>query len=252
LHCFLIPAKPVVVNRLLQHTIQHQDFFKLCAVSSSDTNPQRDAILELLSTLFKLYPSNTCQASHIEPLIKVYHGTLSRGDRHILSIFQLFESERKISVTLLINRWSASGISESSTPLDGMLSLDPALVFRTCLHYPSWRKVESFSTPGTSHETSLYDPVFLISLVMQALEEDPPMSALRWVEFFRTNITSLLIRSLSSREAVIRESSLNALATLWNLLEVGSIHLSEVLLLLTLFPSQQTFTRSLMSFMFFL
>ena len=213
----LISLQPFVVNRNIQAIVQNAKF----ARAASHSSPSREPLIHLLYTLFQLHPTNTCQISHVEPLLQVYRGTLSSSDRRILAIFQLFEAERSTPITSLISRWSSAGDSASQTALDAVQSLDPVLVLRTCLNYPKWRDL---STPvehrAESWEEPLYDPIFLVLLFAQMILECPPTTTLAWVEVFRTNIVSLMIRMMSAREGEVRELAANQLASLWLCLEV--------------------------------
>jgi nucleolar pre-ribosomal-associated protein 1 len=211
------------VNRHLQTVIQHPQFFKFSATHGSGS---RDAIVELLYALFNLHPANTCQATHVEPLVRIYRGTLSPSDGKLLSIFRLFEMQRKASIASLLARWSPSAIQILSTsPLEAVQSLDPVLVLRTCLNFPRWRRLEEPLTGmASAHDKQLYDPVFLMLLFAQMFVDCPPSSAFAWVELFRTNIVSLMIKTLSSKCAAIRDVALCQIAVLWQHLEVIDSH----------------------------
>ena len=181
----------------------------------------RDAVVELLLTLFNLHPNNTCQPSHVEPLVHIYGGTLSISDRQLLSIFQLFELQRKTSVAAIIGRWSASLDTTSSTFLEALQSLDSIRVLRTCLVYPTRRSfAEEVDDKGSLYDGQIYDPVFVMLLFGHTISHSPPGSALAWVELFRTNVVSLLIRALSSKDKNMRYVALCQIATLWKYLEV--------------------------------
>lgn len=215
------------MNRHLQSVVQHPHFFKFSATHGS---VPRDAIVQLLHVLFNLHPANTCQVSHIEPLVRIYRGTLSPSDGQLLSVFRLFEMQRKSSVTSLLARWSPSANQVSSTSLEAIQSLDPILVLRTCLNFPRWRRLEDPLTGMASgHDTLLYDPVFLILLFTHALVNDPPSSAFSWVELFRTNIVSLLLKALSSKCVGIRDVALCQIAVLWQHLQVSVSHMRDAI-----------------------
>lgn len=215
-HC----PQPLIVNRHLQSIVRHPHFFKFCAVTAHNTSLLRDAIIDCLHVLFNLHPANTCQATHIEPLVRVYRGSISVSDRKLLSIFHLFEQVRKVSAASLLSRWSSSLNVTSSNALEAIQSLEPTLVLRTCLHLPYWRRLEDQTEAETLHDTQLHDPVFSILLFAQMLADGPPTTALSWVELFRTNIVSLIIRVMSSKDSRIREVATLQIAGLWKLLEV--------------------------------
>ena len=217
-----LPIQPFIVNRHLQNIIQHPHFYKLCTNNSPEVSLIRDAIIGLLHSLFHLHPTNTCQITHIEPLVRTYRGTLSSSDLRILSILQLFENQRKLSVTSLLNRWSSTPGSSSQSALEALQSLDPILVLRTCLNLPRWRRIEDQSALLTSiQDAHLYDPVFLMLLFSQMLAEQPPSSAFAWLELFRTNIVSLFIRVLSSKDGEMRELALCQVVAVWKQIEVS-------------------------------
>ena len=235
--------QPVVVNRLLQNVIQHPHFARHASIQSMDGG-LRDALIELLHVLFNLHPNNTCQITHVEPLIGIYRGTLSISDLRILSIFQLFESQRKLSVAPLLSLWSASSDSTSTSALEALQSLDPGTVFKTCLNFPQWRRVQ-YQASANSHvqDSRLYDPVFLLLLFGHMIGEQTPSSNFAWVDLLRTNVASLFLRALSAKDEQIRELALCQVVALWRKLEVcvrlktSRIYSSQVL-------RMQTFRRS--------
>jgi nucleolar pre-ribosomal-associated protein 1 len=209
------------VNRQLQSIVQHPQFFKF---SATDGTGSRDAIVDLLHVLFNLHPANTCQVTHVEPLVRIYRGTLSPADGQLLSIFRLFELQRKASVASLLTHWSSLDNQASATTLDAIQSLDPSIVLRTCLYFPKWRRLEEpLTRMALRHDAQLYDPVFLILLFAQTLAECPPSSAFGWVELFRTNIVSLVIKGMSSKCKGIREVALCQLAAVRQHLEVSCL-----------------------------
>ena len=215
--CLISAWQPVVVNRYLQNILHHPQFSKL-ASSESDS---RSYIIRLLHTFFELHPSNTCQITQVEPLLSIYHGTLAEADLLILSIFQLFEIQRKISLTSLFNHWSFSSGIACSSPLEAIQSLDPALVFRTTLHFPKWRRFQmDIMTPINSHDRQLYDPVFLL-LLLNCIFQHPPLTPLGWIELFRTNICGLCVSTVSSKDPSLRSLGLSLLTGLYKSIEVG-------------------------------
>ncbi|KAI0352520.1 hypothetical protein OH77DRAFT_1523331 [Trametes cingulata] len=212
--------KPVSVNKYLQTIVQHARFYELCAISASnEEGSSRHSIIDLLHTLFHLHPTNTCQPSHIEPLRKVYGGSLDSADLKILAILQLFEATRRTSVTSLLSQWAGSADVSSSSALEALQSLDPSRVLKTCLEFPDWRAADiNDREPGHTQE-SLYDPVFVLLLFAQMLADSTPTSALAWVQLFRTNVVSLLFRTLSAKDAKLRDIAWAQTASLYRTLE---------------------------------
>lgn len=207
----------------MQSIIQHPHFFRVCSSSSSDSSNLRETLIELLYRLFNLHPTNTCQVTHIEPLIKVYRGTLANSDLRILAIFQLFEGQKKLSVAPLLGRWSGTSNITSHTALEALQSLDSVIVLRTCLNFPRWRRLSDQSETIVDAEGYvLYDPIFLMLMFSQIISDQPPSSAFGWIELFRTNVVSLFIRALSSRDGHIRDLALCQIVALWKHMEVSS------------------------------
>ncbi|CDO76370.1 hypothetical protein BN946_scf185011.g34 [Trametes cinnabarina] len=230
--------KPVTVNKYLQTIVQHSRFYEYCALSSLDDETSspyvRDSIIDLLHALFRLHPNNTCQPSHIEPLLKVYSGSLGSADRKILSIFRLFECTRRIPVTSLFSQWSGNTDAPSTNALDAILALEPSRVIKTCLDFPEFRTVEG-EDEGPSSER-LYDPVFILLLFAQMLSGSPPTSALAWVQVLRTNVVGLLLRTLSAKDPQLRELAWAQTAALYRALENADLqekpHVMHILNLL--------------------
>ncbi|KAJ3573727.1 hypothetical protein NP233_g2249 [Leucocoprinus birnbaumii] len=207
--------KPVVVNRFLQNILHHPQFFRLANGVNADLNI-RPSIVQLLHTLYNLHPTNTCQLTQIEPLTRAYHGTLDRADILLFSVFQLFEVQRRTSLTPLFNYWSFSTETTCTSALESLQSLDPILVFRTTLYFPKWRKLKTeVDTPATNHDRQLYDPVFLLLLSHCVLSQHPPSTPFGWIELFRTNVVGLCIRALSCKDSPLRSLGLSLISGLY-------------------------------------
>ncbi|KAH9887708.1 ribosome 60S biogenesis N-terminal-domain-containing protein [Cubamyces lactineus] len=232
--------KPVTVNKYLQTIVQHARFYELCAPSApsaDEASPSvRDSIIDLLHTLFHLHPNNTCQPSHIEPLRRVYGGSLGTADLKILSIFQLFESTRRTPVTSLLSQWSGSADVTSNSALEALLALEPSRVLKTCLDFPEWRTLATDIHGSALSGERLYDPVFVLLLFTQMLAGSAPSSALVWVQLFRTNVVSLLLRTLSAKDAQLRDVAWAQTAALYRALEHADLqekpHVMHILNLL--------------------
>ncbi|KAI0269360.1 ribosome 60S biogenesis N-terminal-domain-containing protein [Gloeopeniophorella convolvens] len=206
--------KPLLVNRHLQSIVQHTDFYKY----TETTAVSRDALVRFVHILFLQHPTNTCQPSHVLPLAPIYRGTLSASDRRLLSIFRLFEEAKKTSAASLLTR-SVSGAEDA---LDAMLNLDANAVFRACTAFPSWRKMDDLEHQlDIAHpsDEKTYDPVFIALLTAHMMAGQRPSSALQWVQLFRTNVVSLLIRSLSSSNDQLRDICIAQISSIMNALQ---------------------------------
>ncbi|KAL0948883.1 hypothetical protein HGRIS_008999 [Hohenbuehelia grisea] len=218
--CEVAALKPVVVNRQIQSILQHPHWARTSQSASDACN----ALVDLLFVLFKLHPNNTCQSSHIEPLIYLYKGTLSPSDRKLFAIFGMFERERQTSVASLFGAWSSIPGTTSASVLESLQSLDAGVVLRTSLAFPRWRRLEDqCAYHAEAHEMQLYDPVFVMLLVSQMFVDCVPTTAFAWVELFRTNVFGLIVRALSAKDDIMREMAVSQLAVLWKHLETADL-----------------------------
>ncbi|KZT20563.1 hypothetical protein NEOLEDRAFT_1140540 [Neolentinus lepideus HHB14362 ss-1] len=216
--------KPVAVNRYLQSILQHPDFFRLCSLmSESEQLSRREAIINLVAALFHLHPANTCQPSHVEPLARVYHGSLSLPDQRLFGIFRLFEETRQMSLGSLLSRWCSARDTVSMNGLAAISNLDANRVFRTCLTFPVRRDVNVRGYVNLHAGAELYDPLYITLLFSQVLLDTLPNGALAWVQLFRTNVVSLIIRGLSSSDAMLRRISLGQIVALYKCLQSADL-----------------------------
>lgn len=195
-------------------------------MKSIATHPAtRPSFIALLSTLFHKHPSNTCQPSHIYPLVDLYGGTLSHPDVLILSIFNLFERHRKISVSSVLTRWTVPATGSGSTSgsaFSSLTSLDPNMLFRAFSQFPRTRSCARKATPS-EYKDDIYDPVFVLLLMARLPYETSNMKAMQWVELFRTNAVSVAALCLSSKDSSMRELAFKVLGTLWNSIQVNTM-----------------------------
>ncbi|KAI0311527.1 ribosome 60S biogenesis N-terminal-domain-containing protein [Amylostereum chailletii] len=204
--------KPLLVNRHLQSIIQHPQFYK----HADTTSVSRDAVINLVHTLFHLHPTNTCQPTHIQPLIPAYTGSHSTADRKLLDIFRLYETTRKTSVAPMLVGWSNVDVGTGDAR-QSIMSLDSNQVFRSCLSFSPRRKQDDIVPPSMAQPP--YDPAFVLSLCAQMLVECPPSTALEWVGLFRSNVVGLLIRTLSSEDVILRDLAFAQVAAISTLLQ---------------------------------
>jgi nucleolar pre-ribosomal-associated protein 1 len=200
--------------------VNHPKFRTTFAGSTSDK------LASFVSALFNKHPTNTCQTSHIAPLIHVFKGTSSLADRKLMSIFSLFEKERKVSVTYLLSEWQADSTASSETPspITILCSLNPSTVFQSCLMLSNRRTLENASTEQAAKEdgeSRTYDCNLILLLVASALSSDaPPSKHLVWVELFRSNVFVVALRSLSLKDRSLRKLGYLILAATWKALKV--------------------------------
>ncbi|KAI5997091.1 ribosome 60S biogenesis N-terminal-domain-containing protein [Pisolithus albus] len=236
-----IELKPVVVNRLIQNILQHENFFNLLGKDS--TPSQRNGITRLLDGLFRLHPTNTCHPSHVEPLVQVYGGTMSTSDRRLLSIMRLFEAEKRTSISPFFSKWSPSPDVSATNILEVVQNFDPVKMLRTCLFFPGWRRFgdDTKGVKESPNDEHMYDPLLVIALSAQMLVESPPTAALAWVKLFRTNVVSLLIRCLSSKDVNMREAASCQLSMIFGGIQKSSMQeKSQALYVLQLLKNVMT------------
>ena len=185
-------------------------------------DPSRSPVINLIHAVFRASPYASCQPAFLSSLLPLYKGTLSTPDRQILSLFQLFEAHRKLSIASLFTAWSASGVIESQKPLDALLSLDANKVFETCVAFPLRRSLRSDGKEKSESEfeftQGIYDPAFVLPLFNVVLEEH--LSGLDWVDLLRLNVLGIAVCSLSSRDGEMRAVGRNVLTKAMELITV--------------------------------
>lgn len=192
--------QPATTNRVLQ-AILHSEAF-----SDAASNPDsRGALVDAVHALFYLHPSNTCQPSHIAPLISVYRGTLDTPDLKIISLFQLFERERRYSCGSIMARWPGTTTLSHSGALNALSSLEAARVTRLYTTWPVWRGLRACDPPNEDATYDvLYDPVFILLLLGQVLADDKPITTLDIIRIFRSNAPCVVTLGLSSKHEDMR------------------------------------------------
>lgn len=213
------------MNRYLQSALQHT---RLTTVTALETGGERTrtAAVALLHALFLKHPQNTCQPSHIGPLIGIYRGTASSADRMVLSIFQLYESTRKTSVASLLGSWNPSAHQAPNTrALDALRSLDAGLVFRSATVGVRFASSDSNLPLNKLEDAALYDPLFVLLLLAQAIVDAAPYSQMEWVELFRTNAPCVAMINLASRDTDLRKLAHTVMSSLWTAVQVRALML---------------------------
>lgn len=155
-------------------------------------------------------------------MVSLYTGTQSLADRRLLSVFQLFERHRRVSVSSLLSRWSAKAGSVSSSAFESVTSLDPTKMERTFLNFPQSRSiaVDQVREYRDCDEES-YDPVFVLLLLAACVNEGSIKTGISWVELFRTNVLSVVVAGMSSREGDMRRMATSVLGLVWRALQVS-------------------------------
>ena len=91
------------------------------------------------------------------------------------------------------------------------------------MFFPFWRKLDDLGNHlDTTYplDTRICDPAFVVLLVAHVLATRRPSSTTQWVQLFRTNVVSLLIRSLSSRNGLLRDTCVAQISAIMCALQV--------------------------------
>ncbi|KAJ1305979.1 hypothetical protein OPQ81_010694 [Rhizoctonia solani] len=204
------PMKPMNVNKLLQSILHHTSLTSICQTAPSF----EDGPIRLLRSLFYKHPSSTCHPSHIIPLIHLYRGTLGPQDTQILSIFHLFEKSRQVSISEVLKHWTPEpSHTQPKDFLGAVCNLDPATTFRTCTSFPQRRDPRNIESGVDDRRTDIYDPNFVLPLLVTLMASDEPVTSMQWVDLCRSNVLSLAVSSLSSKRPAMRQLGYAALVT---------------------------------------
>lgn len=178
----------------------------------------RRSVAKLALALFNSSPYSACQASFIEPLIRLYKGTLDPADIDLMDICGLYERYKRQSLSkAIVALWTPQlnmAADENDTALDAIKQLDPRNVFATCIAFE--RKEDQ------SDSSHLYDSRFVLSLTAACLRE-APLTGLQWVEILRSNVLALAACSLSSKSAEQRTIAGTVLAAAVEMVQVSII-----------------------------
>ncbi|KAF8706710.1 Ribosome 60S biogenesis N-terminal, partial [Rhizoctonia solani] len=174
----------------------------------------KDGPVSLLRSLFHKHPSSTCHPSHIIPLLHIYRGTLSQQDTQILSIFHLFEKSRQISTSDILRNWTPDpSHTQPKDFLSAVCNFNPSTMFRTCASFPQRRDPQSMELEAGDHRNDVYDPNFVLPLLVALMASEEPVTSMQWVDLCRTNVISLAVSSLSSKRPTMRQLGYAALVT---------------------------------------
>ena len=178
----------------------------------------RRSVAKLALALFNSSPYSACQASFIEPLVRLYKGTLDPADIDLMSICGLYERYKRVSLSnAIVALWTPQlnmAADENDTALDAIKQLDPRNVFATCIAFE--RQADQ------SGPSQLYDSRFVLSLTAACLREGP-LTGLQWVEILRSNVLALASCALSSRSSEQRSMAGTVLAAAVEMVQVNIV-----------------------------
>lgn len=191
----------------------------------------RSIVISLLHCLASQHPATILTTPNVQALLAIYGGTLSLSDRLLFDLFQRMEQDSgRASFLPLARSWTGhSGVPASSAPLalDALLSLDPSQTLNTCSGFPRCRdyghidagssfarrhavdSAEAVAAASEARERQMYDPLWVLSLLLAVLNEDAKLTGLQWLSVVRLNVIGVAICALSSKSDSVR-----ALATL--------------------------------------
>lgn len=180
-------------------------------MSSDPTGLHRSNVAAYAKALFQASAYVACQPSFMEPLLAIFQATQSSADRDIMEIMQIFEKQRKASITALLKLWKGPGaetaITSDTIGLEHIKRLDPQKVFATCLTFES--RQAAFHTEQRLQ--GFYDVTFILSLAALAFREGN-LNGLDMVDILRSNVLGLACCGLASKNGAIRALSAKVLA----------------------------------------
>jgi nucleolar pre-ribosomal-associated protein 1 len=144
-------------------------------------------------------------------------------------MFFLYEKQRKESIASVFRNWSPTPSTPPSQDIvRAITSLDPARVFRSCIAFPTRRRLDGSDFENLSiHDDDLYDPIFLTLLVAQLVLTHKKLSPTEWVQVFRINIISLVICVSTSIDEDFRKVGVTTMAGVLMLVKVRTVFCSK-------------------------
>lgn len=181
-----------------------------------------------------------CNGDVIASLVKLYHGTLTKADRQLMTVFHKHEANNKQSVLSQLHHWQA-GQTQALGKIDlGILSrLDPAKIHETSLKFPRSRSFNNLITSGYADDVddvtlqeAVYDPLLILALVGALLAGEEPLSGLQWLELVRTNALGVVICCLSSKWPEVRSLAITILSSVYSKVATADFQEKDHLLLI--------------------
>ncbi|KAG5219659.1 ribosome 60S biogenesis N-terminal-domain-containing protein [Salix suchowensis] len=157
-----------------------------------------------LSTALVKHPANTCQPTHVEPLVRIYQGSLSVPDRQ----YSRSSGYLKLSAQRPWPRYCQAGRRRPTFPQRTLQKqFIASILVEFCGHALGFLVGAVLKCRGPrpqSTETPFTTPSFYFCSLHRQCRRAPNLCS-RLVELFRTNIVCLVIRTLSSRDEKMRE-----------------------------------------------
>ncbi|KAJ9109209.1 hypothetical protein QFC21_000538 [Naganishia friedmannii] len=201
--------KTSVIRQHLQLLLFHPELDKL--LTNDPAGLHRSNVAAYAKALFQASAYVACQPSFMEPLLAIFQASQSSADRDIMEIMQIFEKQRKASITALLKLWKGPGaqtaITSDTIGLEHIKRLDPQKVFATCLTFES--RQAAFHTE--QRLGGFYDVTFILSLAALAFREGN-LNGLDMVDILRSNVLGLASCGLASKKGAIRSLSAKVLA----------------------------------------
>lgn len=203
-------TQTTAIRQQLQLLLFHPDWDKL--MQSDPTGCHRRNGAAYAKALFKASPYVACQPSFMEPLLAIFQATQMAADRDIVEIMQIFERQRKASMSALLKLWKGPGaltaLTTDSVGLEHIKRLDPHKVFATCLTFES----RQIAFQAESRLAGFYDVTFVLSLTALTFREGD-LNGLDMVEILRSNVIGLACCGLASKKGDIRALSAKILGS---------------------------------------
>ncbi|CAE6426905.1 unnamed protein product [Rhizoctonia solani] len=86
-------------------------------------------------------------------------------------------------------------------------------MFRACTSFPQRRDPEIMDSAVEDARNDVYDPNFVLPLLVTVVASDETVTSMQWVDLCCTNILSLAVSALSSKRRAMRQLGYAALVT---------------------------------------
>ncbi|EJT99629.1 hypothetical protein DACRYDRAFT_95959 [Dacryopinax primogenitus] len=212
--CEMVDLPSDVSMRYLQSVLQQPQLRQASAAS----NPRLHcALVRLVHTLCLVHPQTACQPAQLRQVLTLYGGSLSIADRRIVNLLRMFEKQRSATALSLL----ATGLhgASSTRVIDLLCSLDAARILKTCVEFPQWREFNTeVDTVPETDQSDLYDPVYVFGLFSAVVSQES-LKGLEWVRIGRTNVMSLAICALASKQARMRKVAATLIGATWTAIQ---------------------------------
>ncbi|XP_070568694.1 nucleolar pre-ribosomal-associated protein 1-like [Ptychodera flava] len=220
---------PTIYQMLVSHSL----FLSVMLTTDSQENEEKKAevketLVELMITMAKLNPT-CCDTAHFAVLLGAYGATLSRTDKLLLCLMNIYENNEADMWEYRPYIWGPSGLDQHTkrkkfgrslwnepSLRDVLNLLDKDKMHQTVMKFPVKRRLVPSYHDNKSDNLPIYDPCFLLPLFSHLLTPESVVDCRRFVEWHGLGVA---IATLSSNDSLMRAAGFYIIRSFYSHLE---------------------------------